>query len=194
MIQYIMLLMAALVGLALAKRKGRRKFRRYIKGNIDETQLLGTLATKTGIKNDITDNVDDTTWVSSIDAIWSMSNFTNIANAGPIMVGISHSDYTLAEIEEWIELTTGWSQADLRSKEISQRKIRRVGIFGYRGTGGTPADFQYLNDGKLVHTKCGFMIAEGQTVGLWYYNMGSAALATTDPSVLTQGHANLWPQ
>ncbi len=51
-----------------------------------------------------------------------------------------------------------------------------------------------MNDGKPVTTKCGWMLQPGDSLALWYYNAGSAAVATTVPTVTTMGHANLWPQ
>ncbi len=175
----------------MARKRGGGRFRRYIRGNVDESQQLTTLAANTAVKQAITDTVDDTTFVSSLDLIWSLSGVTPVDGAGPILVGIAHSDYTLAEIEEWIELSTGWSQADLRSKEISQRKIRRVGSFSTADA--DPNSTQVLNDGKPIKTIAKWVLAEGQTVALWYYNQGSQAFATTTPECGTQGHANLWP-
>jgi len=172
-------------------RKGRRKFRRYLKGKINNDEDLTVLAANTGVKKGLTTVVDDATWVSSVKALWSITGFTPTNGAGPIIVGIAHSDYTLAEIEEWIENTGAWNAGDLRSKEIAQRKIRQVGVFSLPETSN---QHTVLNDGRPLTTKCGWVIQEDQSLALWFYNAGSVAVATTVPTVTTMGHANLWPQ
>ncbi len=172
-------------------RKGRRKFKRYIKGPIDITTLLGTLAGNTLISTGPSDTVDDTTWCSSVNCIYSLSDYTAAAADGPILIGIAHSDYTDAEIEEWIENTTGWSQADKVSQEVSRRKIRQIGVFP---TPDSATLYSVLNDGRNITTKAGWMLSEGQNITFWMYNMGTSALATTDPRFRAQGHANLWPK
>ncbi len=114
---------------------------------------------------------------------------TVAAGQGPILVGIAHGDYTNVEIEEWIESSESWNMNDLRTQEQARRKIKRVGMLRAEGAGQT----FLLNDGKPVRTKCKWVLGPGETISMWYYNTGSGALATTDPVVTTQGHANLWP-
>ncbi len=100
------------------------------------------------------------------------------------MIGLAHSDYTDAEIEEYIETTDSWDQGNLvQGKEVRKRLIRRIGIFGSSGV---------LNDGKPIHTRLNWLLRTGQTISLWAYNRGASALATTDPQVVAEGHANLW--
>ncbi len=178
----------------MAKGKGRRrKYRRYLKGAIDEDFQLGTLATKALVAQVVGDTVTETTWLSSILCTWALSEFTVAAGDGPIIVGIAHSDYSATEIEEWIESTDSWNEASLVEKEISSRKIRQVGVF-QAPPGGSGLGATYLNDGKPIRTKCGWILSTGQTIDLWAYNMGDSALATTDPQVSVNGHANLWPR
>ncbi len=179
------------IGLAKRGRGKRRSMGRYIRGNIDLDLALGTLAAKTLVALAVNQTVTERTWLSSVVLQWSLIGKTIADNQGPIMVGIAHSDYTAAEIEAWIENTTTWAEADLVGREISGRKIRRVGVFP---EGGQSLSTQVLNDGKPVRTKCNWILNAGQTIDVWAYNNGSAALATTDPNVVASGHANLWPR
>ncbi len=167
----------------------RRKFRRYIRGKINFSKDLGTLNAKTGIRTAVTDVVDDTTWLSSVRCVYGLQDQTLLDNAGPIVVLVAHSDYTLAEVEEWIEATESWKTADLRNQEISRRKIRRIGV---HGTSGGGVNIDVLNDGKPITTKCGWSIQEGQSVAFYHYNLGAAQFSST-PIATVQGHANLWP-
>ncbi len=176
----------------VAKHKRRRRnFNGYTKGNLDIDQSLGTLASKTAVLA-ATDTVIDRTLVSSVKATYTLSNLAEAANAGPIEVGVAHGDYTLAEIEAYLELATSWKETDLLDKEIQSRRIRRIGVFDSpaAATAGTGA--YTLNDGKAIRTKLNWILTNGQGLNYWIYNLGTAALATSDPNVNIRGHANLW--
>lgn len=167
---------------------------KYIRGSVDETTALGTLAGTTLISADFDETVNERTLVSSVIAAYSLHNATAGANIGPVLVGLAHSDYTNAEIEEWIENAASWNEGNLvQSKEVGKRLIRRVGIFPDDG-GAAPSVVKVLNDGKAIKTKLNWILLQGQTLKLWGYNMGSVAFATTDPQLKAQGHVNLWPR
>ncbi len=193
------LVIVILVGLALpamarARRPRRRRMGRYIRGNVDEELALTALAPKDVVGAVFDEVVNERTYCSSIKAVWTMANFTPIANAGPIVFGVAHSDYTDAEIEEWIESTGQWNEGDLvASREIGRRLIRQIGAFQTQ-PGGAAADTIVINDGKAVFTKLGWILMQGQTLRIWAFNSGSAAVATTVPSVNANGHVNLFPK
>ncbi len=191
----ILVVMAAIYAIVqmAGKPRRRRGMGKYLRGNVDETFALGTLAAKTAILEANTDTVTERTLLSSLVLLWSLRGLTPASGDGPIMVGIAHSDYTLSEVESWIEQSTGWSEANLVAREVSQRKIRRVGVFGDDG-GAVAANVRTLRQGRYVKTKLNWILTQGQSVNYWAYNMGTSALATTDPDVLVQGHANLWPR
>ncbi len=173
----------------MAKHGKGRNMGKYLRGNIQLDLDLGTLATKVAILAAAGDTVTEAMYVSSVKAIWSLSGITIADNEGPILVGVAHSDYTGAEIEEYLENASNWAVGDLIAQEKAKRKIRRVGILMPPSSG---LGQSVLNDGKPITTKCGWLISEGQTIDIWAYNLGTAALATTDPNVNIQGHANLW--
>ncbi len=178
--------------LALAKRRGsgRRKMGKYIRGNIAENMALGTLAANTLISG-TTDTVNERTLISSVVASYSLSGFTAGDNIGPVLVGLAHGDYSDAEIEEWVENQTSWDEGDLKQQEVANRKIRRIGLFDIPAAVGESIA---LNEGRLIKSKLNWILLQGQALKLWAYNTGTAAIATTDPNVHMQGHANLWPR
>jgi len=188
---YIIMIILALAG--MAKRKPRKRFRKYIRGAIDKAFALGTLAGNTLVSATFDGVVNERTFISSVKALYAMDEFTSATDDGPIIIGLAHSDYTDAEIEAWVENTTAgsWDEGNLVAQEIGRRKIRRVGVFedAIGGTGSL-----VLNEGRMITTKCGWILLQGQTVRVWAYNAGSSALATSDPTVHVQGHANLWPR
>ncbi len=171
------------------KRRGR--FRRYLRGSLDEQLDLGVLAANTLVSGLMQGTVEERTFVSSIVATHSLSEYTVAVDDGPIRVGVAHSDYTSAEIESWIENTGSWKEGDKIAQEIGNRKIKEIGTF--RAIDISAGNFT-LNDGKPIKTKLGWILTTGQTLRLWAFNDGSSALATTAPDYNVNGHANLWPQ
>lgn len=143
------------------------------------------------VKSQIADTVQKDTWCSSVVATWSLSDVTAVVNTGPLVVGLSHSSYSLAEVEEWLEKLDQWDSGDLVAREISGRKCKVVGVFQ------TPEGVAFantLNDGRVVKTKLNWLFEEGQTVSVWAYNSGGVAFATSNPDLKVIGHANLWPK
>ncbi len=184
------LMLGLVILMAKRKGKGRGRFRRYLKGAVYVETALGTLAAKDVVSGNHGDVLTEKAWLSSVVLTWSQRNMTPTTGAGPVQVGIAHSDYTDAEIEEWIENLGSWEEGGMVEQEKARRKIRLVGAFK---VGTVATEIQELNDGKAIRTKCGWMLTTGQTLRVWYYNSGSQALATTDPAIVTEGHANLWP-
>lgn len=194
------MLLAALVGallcLAMMARRGRgrRKYRRYLKGTFQEFKDLSTLSSNSLTGDTVSDVLTEPAWLSSVKCTWSLTNYTNTNLAGPLLVGFAHSDYTDAEIEEWVENLASWDSGNMIAQEKSRRKIRLVGQFQTESTGGTGPNTVYvLNDGKPITTKCGWLLIGGQTLKAWFYNSGGVAFASTSPRVKWTGHANLWP-
>ncbi len=170
---------------------GRRRYRRYLRGNIDFSLTLGTLGSATVISGTVADTVIEKAWCSSVKASYSMSGYTAAVNDGPLVVGVSHGDYTSTEIEEWVQSIDSWEETDQIGQEVGRRKIRRIGQFEVPPT-ITPEDTVVLNDGKMITTKCKYVLSTGQTVRFWVFNQGTGAL-TTGAVLKVQGHANLWP-
>ncbi len=182
--------MPSIIHLMAKHPKRRSDMGRYMRGGIDEVVSLTTLAPSTLVSALFDETVVERTLCTSIVCRYSLADFTPAANTGPILVGIAHSDYSDAEIEAWIENSDSWNVSDVvAEREVGRRLCRRVGIFDVPED-ATKADV--LNNGKAIKTKLNWMLASNQTLRLWAYNMGTAAIATTVPQVRAQGHANLF--
>ncbi len=192
MIEILVMIVLALASLAKHTPRKRRKFRRYVKGSVDESLQLGTLGARTLITDTWDETVIERTLITSIDVTWSLGQFTPAVGDGPIIVGVAHSDYTDAEIEEVIENSGSWNEGAKIEQERSKRQIRIVGSF-FTGPDSALA-IVTLNDGKPIHTKLNWILVTGQTLKMFAYNAGSSPLATTDPRMTAQGFAHLWPQ
>ncbi len=178
--------------MAAKVRKGRRSFRNYLRGAVDEVLALGTLATKTVVATPFDEVASEEMTISSVKAIYSMQEFTEGSGDGPVMIGLAHSDYTVTEIKEFIENSGSWDRGDKISQERAKRLIRKIGVFEAQQSSSSAA--QVLNGGRAINTKLNWKLLLGDTVQLWAYNLGASALATTDPQVFAEGHANLWAQ
>ncbi len=173
----------------MAKRKGRRKFRRYLKGMVNLDLATSAMASKTLSSDTVVDVLTESAYLTSVKATWSMGEFAPLAETGPILVGVAHSDYSNTELEEWIENTQSWNQGDMIAQEKNRRAIRIVGTFK---NPEVVTDTAWLNDGKPVRTKCGWQLLTGQTLRVWAYNLGDQSLSQ-GVKVNIYGHANLWP-
>jgi len=183
------MLLAFLSMAAKGKPRRRRSMGRYLRGRIDENLALGTLAPVTLISVIFDETVIEKSLISSIVATWSMRNFTESGNDGPILVGVAHSDYTDGEIEAVIESTGSWNVGNKIEQEIAKRLVRIVGTFE---SSNQALGAAVLNDGKPIKTKLNWSLVTGQSLRLWAYNLGGSALDTTDPTVHVEGHANLF--
>ncbi len=171
---------------------GKRRFRRYQGAKIDQQLNLATLAGDTLLGVVLANTVVDKTWCSSVKAVYGVTNWTPVADNGPLLLGWAHSDYTDTEVEQAIEALNSWDTGDKITQEHARRKVR---IVGYLHNGGaTAAVNSVMNHGNPVTTKCGWMLESGDTLRFWCYNAGTAAFSTTDPLVTVNGKANLWPQ
>ncbi len=165
--------------------RGRGKARRrYLKGNINVQLTIGTLADNTSVSTPVGDTVNERTLISSVVANYGLRDQT--PTEGPLVVGIAHSDYTTAEIEEYLENSGSWNEGDLVNQEIAKRKIRQIGEFPGNATE------EILNDGRPVKTKCNWILTQGQTIDVWVFNKSGGAL-TGGAELMFTGHANLWP-
>lgn len=162
------------------RRRNSRRGGLYPKFEIANT--LGTLANGALLSQDAAGNLQEKAFLVSVKATWNRRGGT--VGEGPIKVGVAHSDYSNAEIEEWIEDNTGWAEGNMISQEISSRKIRQVGVFS-----AETAD-ESLNDGRPIRTKCGWQLQTGDTLTVWAHNRSGGTL-TTGTVIITDGSAFL---
>ncbi len=170
----------------------RRKYRRYLRGQINEEIVCANLVGRDAKAQTVADTVIDTTWCSSVRLLVSISDGIPVEGSGPIVFGVAHSDYTAAEIEEYIENIESWNIGDLRSQEQAKRKIRRMGVIEM-----PPSIPETIvsNDGRPYTQKCNWMLNPGQTLKVWAYNDGLVDIGGTGEYLLKfDGHANLWPK
>ncbi len=174
-----------LVTLFLAKRpKRRRRMGRYIRGNVDTALALLTLAADALTVQAIPGTVTERTLISSV--VLNVALKGAASTDGPWLVGVAHSDYSAAEIEEVIELDATWSEGDKIAQEVGKRLVRKLGVVSALG-----GSFASLYEGGPKRTKLNWILNAGQTIDVWVYNMGITM--TTGAEMEFFGHANLFP-
>ncbi len=172
------------------KGSGRKRPRgRYIKGVIDEGLALGALASAAAVLAVFDETVNERSRVSSIEATYLLED--QAIGEGGVMFGVMHSDYSVTELEEFIENTGSWNEGDLvQSREVGKRLIRQIGIFPSAPTTAGAHEI-VVNDGNPIKTKLNWILNQGQTLDLWAYNKSGSVL-TTGSTIRMSGHANLW--
>ncbi len=182
------ILVAAIVGLALlAKRRpqGRRWTANMQNVNTFSFLALGSLLSVTLVKADLLPSGDNEFRLLSIKGLWALRDLA--PTEGPIMIGVSHSDYSITEIEEFLENETQLTRGDLvATREIAKRLIRRVGIFA-----GSSSE-ETLNDGKPLKVRLNWPMSEGSTLAFWAYNMSGSQLSTGAEAVFTGQLTIVW--
>ncbi len=142
------------ISVAMAKKRGKRRGQ-LIVGNVDEQIALGTLANLTGLANTFDETVNGRSKVMSMDWSATMSGLTE--GEGPIILYLAHSDYTLAEVEEYIESTGTWNLGSKVDQEVAKRLIRVLGTFSGQAS-------EQLNDGVKRRIKMNWWLEQGQTL------------------------------
>ncbi len=113
-----------------------------------------------------------------------------IADLGAIIddaqeFGLSHSDYSDAEVEECIEASASFDVGDKVSQERANRLVRSIGFM----TGAPVADTSlYFKEGEKIRTKLNWKMALGDTLNIWVRN-GSDTIYTTGATIQCFGEA-----
>ncbi len=167
----------------------KSRMSRYVRGNVDEDLPLLTLAAKTLLGVSFDESVREQARITSMIAAWTLTDWTAGAGDGPIIVGVAHSDYTDAEIEAVLEATGSWDIGDKVAQEVASRLVRIVGTF--RSAPAGTFEQVTLNQGRPIKTKLNWKFATGNSLKVFAYNAGIAALATGS-IVNVNGHANIF--
>ncbi len=167
---WYILILVSLLTIALAKKPAGRR-RRYNLRRVRVTPViaLSTLASGIVLTTAITGAASSTYRVVSIKAQWTLTAFT--AAEGPISVGYAHSDYTVTEIKEALDIAASIDQGDKIAQEKANRLVRRVGTF--RSEQGSD-----LNEGMPIKTRLNWLMTIGDSLVMWAQNESTSALTT----------------
>ncbi len=131
---------------------------------------LGALANVTVQTGALVGTADGAYRLMSTNLLWSIKNQT--VGEGPIVVGVAHGDYSVAEIKEAIESGSSINIGDKVAIEKGNRLVREIGVFSGLATEET------LNDGRPIKTRLNWAIPIGINVNCFAYNDSGAQLNT----------------
>lgn len=136
----------------------------------DSTSALLALANITVITQGLTGSADGKYRMISIIGTWSLRSHTPAE--GPITVGYAHSDYSVTEIKEALEVEASISVGLKVEQEQSNRLVRIVGTFP-----GLLSD-EVLDHGAPIKTRLNWEMPPGVQVNQFAYNNSGATLTT----------------
>ncbi len=178
---YEILMLITCFALMAKHGKGRRRYSLRRVRTIPQV-ALATLANVTVVVGAVTPTADGQYRAMSLSHTWSLKGLT--AGEGPILVGYAHSDYSVTEIKEAIEIAASINIGDLiSSREKADRLVRIVGSFAGNTTDET------LNDGRPIKTRLNWAIPIGKAVNIFAYNDSGATLTT---GAVVDCNGDLW--
>ncbi len=151
---------------------GKKSSKNFVAIPFEAELAIGTLAENVVDSQDLlSTSFDDDIYVISADAAFSMNG--QASNEGPIDVGLSHNDYSDAEILEYLDVDPT-ERHDLISQEHAARgkRIRKWGRFG---TGTSGVNEERIGDGTPVRKPLKFAVNEGKNMQFYCVNRGSGA-------------------
>ncbi len=161
-----------------------------VEGNVIEQVdvSLASLGTKTGILESVQAAVTRGGKLISTNIFGGIAGL--VEGEGPFLFGVMNADYTLAELEEYLELSGPLTPNDKIGVERASRGqfIRRIGVIG---PGIAQAKVSLPN-----YSMRGLAFAEtGESTGgweWWFYNLGPAASAGSQIAHLFADHYVHW--
>ncbi len=179
----ILLIIAALLGAARKRPTRRRRFNlRRVRAQANFG--VGALAAADVVVGVITAATTGSLRVMSLKMSWTLVNL-GAAIDGGFEFGVSHSDYTAAEIEECLESQASMDLGDKIAQEQGNRLVRSIGVISPKGTAIAGGEVAY-KDGQPITTKLNWHLSIGDTLNMWVRN-SSVTIYTTGTSLSSFG-------
>lgn len=166
-----------------ARRKRAFNLRRV---RVSATVATGALAAADVIVAAVTAAVTDPLRIMSVNLTYNWAAIAALADDG-LEFGLSHSDYSAAEVEECLEQSGSIDLGSKIAQEQANRLVRSIGLIS--GSVTTINGGLMFNDGRQLKTKLNWRMSSGDTLNLWIRN-GSGVIWTTGGAVVCQG--DMW--
>ncbi len=155
-------------------RRNRSK-KNFVAIRFAKTLALSTLASATVLKGAIITPTRDL-FIISVDAVYGKKGGT--PGEGPLEVGYSHGDYTVAEIKENLVVDMS-DPGDKIAYEQGRRLVRVAGAYQQI------TEDEVIDNGRTFRKRIGFQVNEDKSFDLWARNNTSAALTTGTTYLVT---------
>ncbi len=168
----------------MPKKSPKRRFN-LRKVRIASSIQIAALASSDVVAGAISGTLSEQTRIVSAELAYSITDLGAEVDDGQ-EIGLNHSDYTAAEVEEALEAATSMDFGDKIAQERANRLVRSLGF----ASGRAIADQSIaLNDGKPIKTRLNWLLTTGDTLNVWVRN-GSDTVYTTGAALAVVGH--LW--
>ncbi len=144
----------------------------------------GALATLDVAVGDITTLAADPYRLVTLKASFSWLDIGAVVDDG-FDFGVSHGDYTAAEIEECLEAQAAIDRGDKIALEQSNRLVRQIGSIASNSSGATTVSAVFA-DGRQIKTKLNWYMGTGDKLKGWIRN-ASGVVWTTGSSLGVNG-------
>ncbi len=172
----------------MAKNHGRPRRRRRFslrRVRIAAFVTVGALASLDVTSGSITNAVSDPIRVITADLSISIADLGATIDDGQ-EIGLSHSDYSAAEIEECLEAAGAIDRGDKIANERANRLVRSLGQVTETASAGAGLDW---NGGQPKKIRLNWLLNTGDSITLWIRN-GSGVVWTTGATVVVIG--SIW--
>ncbi len=166
-----------------------RKPRRFNlrKVRVNSTFVCGALAAKDVVAGAITAAVADKLRIISAELTYQWVETQAVIDGG-LEFGLSHSDYSAAEVEECLEAAGSIDLGDKIAQERANRLVRSLGTINQFTDSTVGADHGTFPN-TPIKTRLNWLMSEGDTLNAWVRN-GSEVVWSTGSSFVTLG--KLW--
>ena len=144
---------------------------------------VGALATLDVNVGAISLTATDPLQIISAHLTWKMTDVPVPADDGQEF-GLSHGDYTAAEVEECLEALSSIDLGNKIAQEQANRLVRSIGTME-NTSAGTDGGMNFAS-GRQVKTKLNWRLSSGHEINLWIRN-GSDTVWTTGANISVQG-------
>ncbi len=154
----------------MAKKPYRKRRFNLRRVRFDAQIALATTANQVVVTSGLTGTSANPYRCKSVKVTWNLKNLT--PGQGPILFGYAHSDYSVGEIKECLEVGTSIDRGDKVALEQANRLVRLVGSFD-----GLLSEEKF-NEGRPMKTKLNWAIGIGDEVSMFIYNDSGGAFTT----------------
>ncbi len=164
----------------MGKHRGKKRNWQSIEVDVNIALSAG-IAAKDLVAALISETADDNFIMTSLEATYTLTieQAAEPNSIEAISFGIAKDDYSAAEVETWVENSTGFKRADLISQEISKRMVKNIATFAPRAVNAGQQIVVQVNDGMPIKTRLNWRILSGHTLLVWIYNGGDVAIVAT---------------
>ncbi len=174
----------------VAKNYGKKSYHRNYRLRKVRSQAnfgIGALAAADVVVGVLSGTLTNTLRVISCNGSWTIINLAAAVDGG-FEFGVSHSDYTAAEIEECLEAQSSMDLGDKVAQEQANRLVRTIGTISPEGTALVGGEISF-NEGKPVKVRLNWLLSIGDTLNMWVRN-GTGTVYTTGSALAFVGE--LW--